>query len=141
MIEFDAATITALIAGLVAVGKLIYDLIRDRRTAKREDRAEPLSAAESAAALAEKLVALADDSVDRRVAELDTAMRKIEALAGQLTEAQQQAAEHSAQLIEAREQIERLQGALVEVHDWIESGAAPPPPTRPSWLPRVGRTH
>ena len=82
--------------------------------------------------LQDKITGLADKWLDKAEKRLEKAEERAEAAERKMGELRK---EFDAYKWEKRKEMSQMIGELQTVYLWIESGANPPPPSWPSWLP------
>ncbi|MBB4072036.1 hypothetical protein [Canibacter oris] len=121
-------TLIAALAGFAtaAIPALVTWLSSRRTAANEERKTETNTDVSVAAAWREFLTPLRD--------EVNQLRDRVTHLQQRVYEQEKQLRTQRSQLEQQEQHEEKLRKKLAEVFDWIESGAVPPPPERPSWL-------
>lgn len=126
------------VGGLVAV-------IRSWRRGPKEDKQLETEIQDTVTAMAERWLKAAEERLqlaEKRAADAENAVVQIKAefaayRVEQEAEFSAYKAEKEAEAAINRKEREQMLDHLVGVHAWIDSGAEPPSPRRPAWVPRT----
>jgi len=121
----------------------IVTLVRGRSGDKRTDK-------KLRADITDQVTDMASDWLDRANIEIKALRAEVDALKldrERLAQAEREVEtlKREVETLKRESESEQKQrakmiGHVSAVHDWIESGATPPPPARPPWAPRLSRT-
>lgn len=131
----DLATVQTILLGILGTGGLgaIVGAIRSWVRGRAEDESLETD-------LQERITAMADRWLEKAEKRLVAAEARAEQAEARAEQAEQETEslrkEFREYKVEKRDEQNRMLGQLQIVYDWIESGAQPPPPSWPSWLPR-----